>query len=72
MRYDCVRGGFGGAAALQLCQDQDALEEVPEEDELDDYSQLSLNSARRRVQVPQQACTRVWDFHALSELPRDI
>ena len=53
------------------CEDQDALEEVPEEDELDDYSQLSLNSARHRVQVPQQACTRVRDFQALSAAAMD-
>ena len=53
------------------CEDHDELEEVPEADELDDYSQLPLNSARRRVQVPQQACTRVRDFQALSAAAMD-
>jgi hypothetical protein len=53
------------------CEEHDELEEVPEADELDDYSQLPLNSARRRVQAPQQACTRVRDFQALSAAAMD-
>ena len=69
------RAGWAAARVAKLeennCEEHDELEEVPEADELDDYSQLPLNSARRRVQAPQQACTRVRDFQALSAAAMD-
>jgi hypothetical protein len=69
------RAGWAAARVAKLeennCEEHDELEEVPEADELDDYSQLPLNSARHRVQAPQQACTRVRDFQALSVAAMD-
>ena len=58
-------------AKLEENNCEDEPEEVPEEDELDDYSQLPLNSARRRVQAAPQACARVRDFQALSAAAMD-